>query len=245
MMAFRSTLYALLQIITVAPWSLICLLSAVLPLENRYRVTMVWTRFCIWLADKLLGIKYQVKGIENMPTGPAILLSKHQSTWETLFYPGFFLPRELCYVFKRELLMLPFFGWGIGLLKMIHIDRKKGSNAFEGVVTQGKEKLAEGRLIIMFPEGTRIPVGEAGKYKSGGARLAVRTGAPVIPIAHNAGECWPRNAFIKKPGLITVSIGPAIQTEGRDSEDVNKEVQQWIESEMRRISPHIYATETA
>jgi len=245
MMAFRSSLYALLQLITVAPWSIICLLSAVLPLEKRYRVTMVWTRFCIWLADKLLGIKYQVKGIENMPKGPAILLSKHQSTWETLFYPGFFLPRELCYVFKRELLMLPFFGWGIGLLKMIHIDRNKGSNAFEGVVSQGKEKLAEGRLIIMFPEGTRIPVGESGKYKSGGARLAVRTGAPVIPIAHNAGECWPRNAFIKKPGLITVSIGPAIQTDGRDSEDVNKEVQQWIESEMRLISPHIYATETA
>ena len=245
MMAFRSSLYALLQLITVAPWSIVCLLAAVLPLEQRYRVTMVWTRFCIWLADKLLGIKYQVKGTENMPTGPAILLSKHQSTWETLFYPGFFLPRELCYVFKRELLMLPFFGWGIGLLKMIHIDRRKGSGAFEEVVTQGKEKLAEGRLIIMFPEGTRIPVGQAGKYKSGGARLAVRTGAPIIPIAHNAGEFWPRNAFIKKPGLVTVSIGPAIQTEGRDSEEVNNEVQQWIESEMRIISPHIYAAETA
>ncbi|MFK7967007.1 MAG: lysophospholipid acyltransferase family protein [Burkholderiaceae bacterium] len=245
MMAFRSSLYAVLQLVTVAPWSIICLLAAVLPLEQRYRVTMVWTRFCIWLADKLLGIKYQVKGTENMPTGPAILLSKHQSTWETLFYPGFFLPRELCYVFKRELLMLPFFGWGIGLLKMIHIDRKKGSGAFEEVVAQGKEKLAEGRLIIMFPEGTRIPVGQAGKYKSGGARLAVRTGAPIIPIAHNAGECWPRNAFIKKPGLVTVSIGPAIPTEGRDSEEVNNEVQQWIESEMRIISPHIYAAETA
>ena len=127
MMAFRSSLYALLQLITVAPWSIVCLLSAVLPLEQRYRITMVWTRFCIWLADKLLGIKYQVKGTENMPQGPAILLSKHQSSWETLFYPGFFLPRELCYVFKRELLMLPFFGWGIGLLNMIHIDRKKGS----------------------------------------------------------------------------------------------------------------------
>ena len=194
----RSALYLVLQVLTVAPWSIICLLCAVFPLEIRYKVTMLWVRFCIWLADKLLGIRYQVKGKENLPDGPAVLLSNHQSTWETLFYPSF-MPRELCYVFKRELLMLPFFGWGIGLLKMIHIDRNKGNDAFEQVVAQGHEKLAQGRWIIMFPEGTRIPVGKKGRYKSGGARLAVRTGAPVVPIAVNAGECWPKNAFIKTP----------------------------------------------
>lgn len=243
MMALRSALYAVLQLITVAPWSIVCLLTAVFPLEIRYKVTMVWTRFCIWLADKLLGIRYQVKGKENLPDGPAILLSKHQSTWETLFYPGF-MPRELCYVFKRELLMLPFFGWGIGLLKMIHIDRKKGHNAFEEVVEQGREKLAQGRWIIMFPEGTRIPVGEKGRYKSGGPRLAIRTGAPVVPIAVNAGECWPRNAFIKKPGLVTVSIGKPIATEGRTPEEVVRDVENWIEAEMRVISPHAYAAQT-
>ena len=232
----RSALYLVLQVLTVAPWSIICLLCAVFPLEIRYKVTMLWVRFCIWLADKLLGIRYQVKGKENLPDGPAVLLSKHQSTWETLFYPSF-MPRELCYVFKRELLMLPFFGWGIGLLKMIHIDRNKGTDAFEQV-------LAQGRWIIMFPEGTRIPVGKKGRYKSGGARLAVRTGAPVVPIAVNAGECWPKNAFIKTPGLVTVSIGPPIETAGREPDQVNREVEQWIETEMRTISPAVYAAET-
>ncbi len=239
----RSALYLVLQVLTVAPWSIICLLCAVFPLEIRYKVTMLWVRFCIWLADKLLGIRYQVKGKENLPDGPAVLLSKHQSTWETLFYPSF-MPRELCYVFKRELLMLPFFGWGIGLLKMIHIDRNKGTDAFEQVVAQGHEKLAQGRWIIMFPEGTRIPVGKKGRYKSGGARLAVRTGAPVVPIAVNAGECWPKNAFIKTPGLVTVSIGPPIETAGREPDQVNREVEQWIETEMRTISPAVYAAET-
>lgn len=244
MMAIRSALYTVLQVLTVAPWSIVCLCSAIFPLETRYRITMVWPRTCIWLAEKVLGIRYQVIGRENLVDGPAILLSKHQSTWETLFYPGFVMPRELCYVFKRELLMLPFFGWGIGLLNMIHIDRSKGHNAFEEVVTQGREKLAQGRWIIMFPEGTRIPVGQKGRYKSGGARLAVRTNTPITPIAVNSGECWPKNAFIKTPGLITVSIGKAIQVEGRSADEVNQEVEQWIETEMRNISPDVYAKAT-
>jgi 1-acyl-sn-glycerol-3-phosphate acyltransferase len=169
------------------------------------------------------------------------LLSKHQSTWETFFYPTF-MPRELCYVFKRELLYVPFFGWGIGLLDMIHIDRSKGTDAFEAVVRQGSQKLAQGRWIIMFPEGTRIPVGQTGRYKSGGARLAVRTGAPVIPIAVNAGEVWPKRPWIKRPGLVTVSIGPPIKTEGKTPDAVNQEVEAWIETEMRAISPHAYTT---
>lgn len=239
MLALRSTLFLLFQIITVIPYALACLLWAPLPLHWRYKFTAGWPALIIWAARWITGIRYRVIGAENLPDGPAILLSKHQSTWETFFYPAY-MPRELCFVFKRELLFVPFFGWGIALLSMIHIDRRRGTDAFEHVVRQGSRKLAEGRWIIMFPEGTRTPAGSQGKYKSGGARLAVRTGVPVVPIAVNSGECWPRKSFIKHPGLITVSIGKPIESAGKSTERLNTEVAAWIESEMRRLSPHLY-----
>ncbi len=239
----RAALFLLFELLTVIPWAILCLFCAVLPRRWRYAFTARWPAMQIWAARWLLGIRYQVIGAENLPTGPAVLLSKHQSTWETLFYPSY-IRRELCFVFKRELLYIPFFGWGIGLLDMIHINRGRGASAFEEIVQQGAAKLAQGRWIIMFPEGTRTPVGKIGRYKSGGARLAVRTGAPVVPIAVNAGRCWPRKAFIKTPGLVTVSFGPPITTSGRSADAVNTEVQQWIEAEMRRISPDDYHQES-
>jgi 1-acyl-sn-glycerol-3-phosphate acyltransferase len=150
------------------------------------------------------------------------------------------MPKELCFVFKRELLWVPFFGWGIGLLKMIHIDRSQGRDAFESVVQQGQRKLDEGRWIIMFPEGTRIPRGRRGKYKSGGSRLAIRTAAPVIPMAVNSAACWPKRPWIKRPGLITVSIGPPIASDGLSPEQLSTAVEHWIEAEMRRIDPDAY-----
>jgi 1-acyl-sn-glycerol-3-phosphate acyltransferase len=241
MNAIRSTIFLAYQLITVAPWSFICLACAPLPLPTRYRVTMKWVKMCIWGAEKICGIRWQVQGEENLPDSSVILLSKHQSTWETLFFPAF-LDREVCFVFKRELLRLPFFGWGIGLLEMIHIDRRNKTDAFEQVVSQGAEKLAQGRSIIMFPEGTRIPVGEAGRYKHGGARLATRTGATVVPVAVNSGRLWPRKAFLKYPGTITVSFGPAIDPEGKTAEELSKQVASWIETEMHRISPQDYET---
>lgn len=240
MLAIRSALFLLFQTVTVVPYALMCLLLAPLPRRLRYRFTIGWPTMVIHAARWLLGIRWQVTGAENLPDGPAVLLSKHQSTWETLFLVSW-MPRELCFVFKRELLYLPFFGWGIGLLDMIHIDRRRGADAFDHVVRQGVRKLAEGRWIIMFPEGTRTPAGSQGRYKSGGSRLAVGTGTPVVPIAVNSGECWPRRAFLLRPGLITVSIGPAIPVEGRSAEQVNADVEHWIESEMRRLSPHLYA----
>ena len=239
MAAVRAVLFLLFELITVVPVAFGCLLCAPLPLHTRYRFTMIWPRLVIWGARHILGIRWQVLGYEHLPDGPAILLSKHQSSWETLFYPCL-MPRELCYVFKRELLFIPFFGWGIALLDMIHIDRRRGSDAFENVVRQGLRKLADGRWIIMFPEGTRTMVGGKGRYKSGGARLAIRTGVPVVPIAVNSGERWPRNAFVKSPGLVTVSIGAPIPSEGKTPDQLNAEVEQWIETEMRRISPHVY-----
>lgn len=238
-MAVRSALFVLFQLVTVVPYALLCLLWSPLPRHWRYRLTVGWPRLVIWGARRLVGIRHRVIGAENLPDGPAILLSKHQSTWETLFFPTW-MPRELCYVFKRELLYLPFFGWGIGLLDMIHIDRSRGNDAFEQVAHQGARKLAEDRWIIIFPEGTRTRAGSQGKYKTGGARLAVRTGAPVVPIAVNSGEFWPRRAFVLRPGTITVSIGPRIASAGKSAEQLNEQVEAWIESEMRRLSPHLY-----
>ena len=244
MPAIRSTLFLAFQIVTVIPYALLCLVWAPLPLHWRYRLTVGWPRMVIWAAKALIGIRHEVRGAHNLPDAPAILLSKHQSSWETLFYPTY-MPRELCYVFKRELLYLPFFGWGIGLLDMVHIDRRRGNDAFDHVVRQGARKLAQGRWIIMFPEGTRTPVGSQGRYKSGGARLAIRTGVPVVPIAVNSGECWPRRAFLKRPGLITVSIGAPIASEGKTPDQLSAEVERWIETEMRRLSPHAYARQPA
>ncbi len=241
-LALRSGVFVLFQALTVAPFAVLCLLWSPLPLRWRYRLTVGWPRLVIWGARRIVGIRHRVVGAQNLPDGPAILLSKHQSTWETLFYPTF-MPRELCYVFKRELLFVPFFGWGIALLDMIHIDRSRGNDAFEQVLRQGERKLAEGRWIIIFPEGTRTRAGSQGKYKSGGARLAVRTASPVVPIAVNSGECWPRRRFLLQPGLITVSIGPPIDSTGKGAEELNQQVEAWIESEMRRSSPHLYRDE--
>lgn len=244
MLFVRSLVYLIVQVVTVIPWAMGCIFLAPFPLHLRYRYTVGWPRMMIWFGKVLCGMRYQILGMSHLPDGPCILLSKHQSAWETLLYPSV-MPRELCFVYKRELHYVPFFGWGLALLRMVHIDRSRGVNAFENVVRQGTQRVAEGRWIIMFPEGTRIPVGRAGRYKMGGTRLATRLSVPVVPIAHNAGQCWPRNSFIKRPGLITVSIGPALSSAGESAEGLMAKVESWIEAEMRRISPDIYAEPAA
>lgn len=236
----RAIVYQLVLVVTVIPYAIACLLWAPLPLDWRYRLTVGWPTLALWAARYLLGIRWQVKGWEHLPDGPAVLLSKHQSAWETLFFPAC-MPRQVCFVYKKELHRIPFFGWGLALLRMIPIDRSRGRDAFEQVVRVGSQRLAEGRWPLLFPEGTRIAPGQTGRYRPGGARLAVRTGTPVIPIAHNAGEYWPRRAFLKKPGLITVSIGPPIDPEGLSATEVNRQAQDWIEAEMRRLNPERYA----
>ena len=239
MRLLRSVLFLLGMLVTVIPFAIGSLLWSPLPLKWRYKLTMRWLNVAIWLARHILGIKANVIGEENIPEHSVVFLSKHQSTWETFFYPTI-VKRELCFVFKREILFVPFFGWGIATMKMIHINRSKGLDSFENIVSQGIEKLAQGRSVIMFPEGTRIPVGKAGKYKTGGTRLAIRAEADVVPIAVNSGRLWPKTPFTKKSGVVTVSFGPPISSKGKEPGQMMKEVETWIEAEMQRISPQDY-----
>lgn len=235
----RAVLYQIFLVVTVIPYALACLIWAPLPLKLRYRLTVGWPRLAIWGAKVILGIRWQVKGWENLPDEPAVVLSKHQSAWETMFFAAH-LPRNVCFVYKRELHRIPFFGWGLALLRMIPIDRAKGRDAVDQVIRVGRQRLEEGRWPLLFPEGTRIAPGKAGRYKMGGTLLAIAAEAPIIPIAHNAGECWPRRAFLKSPGLVTVSIGPLISTKGRNPAEVNQQVEAWIEGEMRVLNPERY-----
>jgi 1-acyl-sn-glycerol-3-phosphate acyltransferase len=240
----RSTLHMAFMFVTVIPYTLLILLARVLGAKGnvRYAFAQKWLTLSIDAARVLMGIRYQVQGQENLPVGetsPAILLVKHQSTYETFLMPAI-MPHPLAYVFKKELLYVPFFGWSIGSLDMIHIDRSQRAKAFAKVVEQGQALLDRGVWVIMFPEGTRIPRGERGSYKTGGTRLAIATGAPVIPIAVTSAKCWPRRAFVKHPGVVDVSIGKPIPSVGRDAEELMREVEAWIEAEMHRLDPEAY-----
>jgi 1-acyl-sn-glycerol-3-phosphate acyltransferase len=240
----RSTLHMAFMFVTVIPYTLCILLTRLLGAKGnvRYGFAQKWLTLSIDAARVLMGIRYQVQGQENLPVGetsPAILLVKHQSTYETFLMPAI-MPHPLAYVFKKELLYVPFFGWSIGSLDMIHIDRSQRAKAFAKVVEQGQALLDRGVWVIMFPEGTRIPRGERGIYKTGGTRLAIATSAPVIPIAVTSAKCWPRKAFIKTPGVVDVSIGKPIPSVGRDAEELMREVETWIEAEMHRLDPEAY-----
>jgi 1-acyl-sn-glycerol-3-phosphate acyltransferase len=239
----RSILHTLFMVVTVIPWGLAVLIAA--PFLNSTQIYWMcagWLKLAVNGGTFILGIKNEVIGFENLPVGstaPAILLVKHQSTWETFSMPAL-MPHPLAYVFKKELLYVPFFGWAMGRMDMIHIDRSKRAQAFNKVVEQGQRLLNQGTWVIMFPEGTRIPRGQKGTYKSGGTRLAVETGAPVIPIAVTSAKCWPRKAFVKKPGTVEFSIGKPIPSAGRQPDELMREVEDWIEAEMRRLDPTAY-----
>jgi 1-acyl-sn-glycerol-3-phosphate acyltransferase len=240
----RSLIHLLWMGAAMVPYALLILLGALLGAgaQPLYRVAVSWLGLCIGGARLILGIRTRITGFDNLPQGvvtPAVLLVKHQSTFETFLLPTL-MPHPLAYVFKKELLRIPFFGWGIGRLDMIHIDRTQRNTAFNKVVVQGKTLLAKGVWIIMFPEGTRVARGQVGQYKSGGTRLAIETGALVIPIAVTSARCWPRKAFIKYPGVVDVSIGPPIPSAGRQADELMREVQSWIEAEMQRLDPEAY-----
>ena len=235
---FRSLLYLLLAILITAPFGLLVTLSIVFPMKFRFWLIGLWRSAFLAMCKVVLGLDYQVIGRENIPSTPAVILSKHQSAWETVSLQAIFPP--LVFVLKKSLLMIPFLGWAFAAVKMISIDRGAGKDALRQVVDQGRERLKAGSWVVIFPEGTRIAPGESRRFKTGGAHLAVSTGVLAVPVAHNAGEFWAKNAFVKKPGRITVSIGPAINTNGKTAAEVTALAEQWIEAEMRRISPQLY-----
>lgn len=231
----RSSLFAVLQTSLTLFFSFLALLTFPFSAHTRYRIITVYNRLVIALARGVLGIRYEVRGRENLPAGPAVVLAKHQSAWETVAFLMLFPP--ISPVIKQELLKIPFFGWGFRMINPIAIDRSAGREALKQIVVQGGEKLRQGFWVLVFPEGTRVAPGEKGRYGAGGARLAVEACAPVVPVAHNAGEVWPRNAFVKRPGTVTVSIGPVIDSRDKSAAELTREVEAWIEDEMTRLPP--------
>lgn len=233
MILLRSVLFLAALVLLTPPYSLLAIATFPLPAHWRYRVISQWTRIALWLLRHLCGIRYQVLGRENIPATPSIVLAKHQSAWETLAFQEIFPPQV--WVLKRSLLAVPFFGWGLAMLSPIAIDRSAGREALKQVTEQGRDRLTRGFWIVIFPEGTRVAPGHAGRYGIGGAWLATHTNTPVVPVAHNAGEFWGRNAFRKYPGTITVSIGAPIDPAGLKPAELNEKVQAWIETEMANI----------
>lgn len=230
----RSLLFLILQSAFTVVFAVIAVFSLPLQPVSRYRFIGLWARTVMFLSRYVLGIRYRVLGLENLPSGgPAIVMSKHQSAWETIAFQRIFPP--LSFVLKKELLKIPFFGWGLAMISPIAIDRDAGREALKDIEAQGADRMAKGFWVLIFPEGTRVRPGEVGKYNIGGAWLAAKTGVPVIPVAHNAGRLWPKNAFIKRPGEITVVIGPAIATAGKKASAINAEVEAWIEAEMEKL----------
>lgn len=243
-MIFARSLIFFIAMLTITPiYAVACLI--VFPIVKapiRYEFVKGWNILITYLAKKICKIDYEIKGLNHMQAmldKPVIILSKHQSAWETISFIALF-PKQLCFVFKRELLWIPFFGWALALLRMIHINRSKTSAASQSIASQGKKYLAQGLWIIIFPEGTRTKTGANTNYRKGGARLASATKSWVIPVAHNAGQVWPRNSFLKYPGKITVSIGPAITSENKSAEELHHQSESWIEAEMRVIDAPAY-----
>lgn len=232
--AVRSCLFALFQIVITPFFAVISLFTFPFSPLVRYRIITTWSRLMVHAARVLCGIRYRIIGAENVPREPCIILAKHQSAWETLAFQVIFPPQV--WVVKRELLWVPFFGWGLAMLSPIAIDRSAGARALRQTLDQGRDRLRRGFSIVIFPEGTRTAPGKRGTYHPGGAWLAAKTAAPVLPVAHNAGEFWRRNAFLKYPGVITISIGAPMVSEDGDAESLNARVEHWIESEMQRIS---------
>ena len=235
MTSIRSLIFLLLQVVLTPVFSILALLTFPFPPLTRYRLISSYARTMIWLLRAVCGIRHEVRGIENIPKEPCVVLCKHQSAWETLALQAVFPPQV--WVLKRELLWLPFFGWGLAMTSPIAIKRSDGKGAIKQLLRQGGERLAQGFCVVVFPEGTRVPFGQRGKYKIGGAMLAAACGVPAVPVAHNAGRLWGRNAFSKHSGLITMSIGKPIATQGRKAEEINAEAEAWIEAEIRKL-PH-------
>ena len=243
MNGIRALLFLLFQTIVTPFYAAAMLLLFWIPRVPMYRMAASWCRTNLWGARVICGIRHRAVGAENIPSTPHIVMSKHSSTWETLALTLFFPP--LAYVAKKELLSIPFFGWAFTLASPITIDRQAGHDAMTQLVTQGRERLRQGFWIVVYPEGTRIRAGTRAHYMSGGARLAIALGIPIVPVAHNAGYLWPKGVLGKRAGTVTVSIGPPIRPVGDDMQRLIGEVESWIENEVARLGNPLNERENA
>lgn len=230
----RSLLFLTGQVVTIVLYTPV--VFAVYPLNpvTRSRIIAGWAHFVVWWLKLTCGLSHQLTGAENIPRQPCVILSKHQSAWETIAFQTIFPPQA--WVLKQELLRIPVFGWALAMSQPIAIDRRGGRKALESVVKQGIDRLENGRFVVVFPEGTRMASGEKGRYNPGGAMLAVKAKSGVLPVAHNAGEFWPRRGFLKKPGVIRIVVGPMIRSEGKRAKQVSEEAGQWIEETMEHLA---------
>lgn len=210
------------------------LLAKFLSFETRYRIAQGWVQFNLWSLKVVCGLSYTVEGRENIPDRCAVILCKHQSAWETIALQAIFPP--MTFILKQELLKIPLWGWSMAALEPIAIDRSAKSAALKQVLRDGEARLSAGRWVVIFPEGTRVAPGQRGRYNASGGLLACRAGCPVVPVAHNAGEFWRRNAFLKFPGVVKVSIGPTIDASQHGATEVNKLAEDWIEGKMAEIT---------
>ncbi len=229
----RSTIYFIIVNLLMIFFVLISLVICFFPFTLRYKIVTGWARVNVWLLKVICGLDYRVQGQENIPEKASIIMCNHQSAWETLALQFIFPPQV--WVLKKELLWIPIFGWGLATLKPIAIDRKAGRKALMQVVEQGSERLKNGIWVTIFPEGTRIAPGVIRRYGKSGGVLAEKSGALVVPVAHNAGLLWPRNSFLKTPGVIDMVIGPPIETTDKDSDQITEEVRQWIEPMVKEL----------
>jgi 1-acyl-sn-glycerol-3-phosphate acyltransferase len=234
MILLRSFIFQIGMWAFTIPFTLLTILTFPLPAITRYKFISLWAKAMLFWLKVSCKIVFKVNGLENIPKKPFMILSKHQSAWETLAFQKIFPPQV--WVLKRELLWIPFFGWGLAMTSPIAINRKAGKKALEQMLRQGIDRINKGFCIVVFPEGTRIKPKEIGRYHIGGAWLAKKSKINIVPIAHNAGHFWPKNSLIKNPGEITVSIGPTIYTSSITSEEANKFAKKWIESEMLNIN---------
>ena len=225
MLFLRSLLYFLGSAIVVTTLVAIQLVLFFLPIKKRYALLSQWSRFCMWWLKITLNVRFEVKGKENIPDSACVIISNHQSTWETLGFQQIF-PHQT-WVLKKELLRIPVFGWGLALLKPIIIDRGEKLKALKKVIKQGAKRIQEGIFVVIFPEGTRQPYGHIGDYQNGGVAIARKANVPLLPVYHNAGKIWPKGSFVKFPGVISVTIGPAIDPNDGSVTQVSKKIRDW------------------
>lgn len=234
MLYFRSLLYTILSFGSVPLFVIPGMLLLPFPYSVRYGFITQWARWSLWLLKSICHLTFSVRGREHIPSGAAIIFCKHQSMWETMALQRIFPPQ--LWVIKRELLWLPFFGWALWMLESIAIDRRSGRRAINQIVEKGRQRLQRGRWIVIYPEGTRVLPGVRQRFKMGGALLAEASGFPVVPVAHNAGEYWPRRSLLKTPGVIQVVIGPMIDSKGKTAVEINTIAENFIEGAMQEIT---------